>query len=133
VELKHLIGGHPRLLVKVIYILGNDAVQPAHLVQLGDGVVGEVGLGPGGQVPLPQHPPLLSPGFGVGNELLVGKVVGVKAFPDTAGTAEIGNPRFGTDAGAGEDHQLFGADNQPGYLFRQGIQLGFFQNASLFQ
>jgi len=49
VELKHLVIGQPTLLVEVVYILSNDAVKLAQLIQLGKGEVGLVRLGIGGQ------------------------------------------------------------------------------------
>ena len=44
VKLEDEVSGHPGLLVKVIDVLGDNAVELSQLVQLGDGVVGGVGL-----------------------------------------------------------------------------------------
>ena len=44
-QLKDPIIGQACLLVQIVNVLGNDAVQPAQPIKLGDGIVCRVGLG----------------------------------------------------------------------------------------
>ena len=82
-ELKNPAFSQPRPLVEVVYVLGDDTVQSALPLQLGNGVVGGVGLSLRSKKPLPLQTPVLPPGLWVPDELLVGKVAGVVPVPDT--------------------------------------------------
>ena len=62
-KLEDFFIGHARLLVQVVYVLGDNTVQFPQLIQFGNGVMGRVGLGLGDKA-LPHELPLLSPGFG---------------------------------------------------------------------
>ena len=77
--------------MEVVYILSNDAVELAQLIQLGKGEVGLVRLGIGGQPPFLKYLPPFFSGFGAAYEFLVGEVVGVKSCSDSPGAAKIGD------------------------------------------
>jgi hypothetical protein len=86
-------------------------------------VVGKVWLGHSRQQPLPKHLPLLSPCLRIGDELLIGKIIGVKPAPNATGTAKVWNPGLSANAGTGEDHNLFSANNQVSYILGKGVKI----------
>ena len=77
-------------MVKPIHVLSDYAIQLAQLLQLGDGVVGGVGLEvvPTGSQGFAQSPDSLSC-FPVTDELLVGEIIGVEFRPEAIGAPEV--------------------------------------------
>ena len=73
-------------------------------------------VGLGGKVELPQKTPLLSPGFSVFDELLLGKVIGAKPFPDATRATKVGDTGLSADSGAGKDNRSLRIYNQLGNL-----------------
>ena len=93
--------------MKSVDVLGDHGRGGAALDQGGNRAVPAVGSGlenriVGGEL----LPPVAAALFGGGEE--VGELDRLDFRPQAAGAAEIGNPRFGADAGAGEDHRPAG-------------------------
>ncbi len=107
-ELEYLFRADPGFLVKVIDVLGDDAVELAHAVEFGNRVMGGIRLELLHEHIFGHHP-VLFPGRGRTDVFLVGKILGVDAAPEATGPPEIRNPGLGTHAGAGENHQMVGA------------------------
>ncbi len=110
VKLKNSFFRAPRLLMKPVDVLGYDAVQLAELFQLGDGVVGAVGLDVAkGEARRRVQLPDSLPRFPITDELLVGEIVGIDLRPQAIGASEVGDSRLGADPGAGKHHDPFGS------------------------
>jgi hypothetical protein len=102
VQLEDNFGGVSRFLMQVIDILGDNAVEFAHFLQLRDCQMGAIGFGIGKQPAFQEDFPLFFPGLGIAQELVDRKIFRIEFCPDTAGAAEIGDTRFGADPGPRE-------------------------------
>jgi hypothetical protein len=92
-----------RLLVEVVNVLGDDAVEFPQGLQLGNSSVGGVGVFVFEHAAVHQKAPMLMPRLGTGDVPVNGEILLVESRPEPSGTAEIGNPGFRTDPRTGKN------------------------------
>ena len=101
VELDHLIGRQPRVLMQVVDVLRDDVAELALSREPEQGTVAAARSGAADRVMnMEVAPPCGQAHFGGVQE--VGEPDGLVFRPHAARRPEIGNPAFGRDAGAGE-------------------------------
>jgi len=105
-KLKYLVFRDPGLLVQIIDILSDDAIQFAHLVELGDGMVGGIWFSFSKKSTFGGHLPNSFASSRVAEKLLNGEVLRVIPGPDSSRTAEIGYTRLRAYPGPGKHDDL---------------------------
>ena len=102
-----------RPLVEAVDVLRHDGADPAVLVELGEGTVAFVRLGPGERLE-PEGVELPDPCRIPAERVDVRHLERVVPRPDPLRRAEVRDPRLGADAGAGEDDARLPAFKQLG-------------------
>ena len=91
-QLDDALGGQPSPLMEVVDVLGDDAVEPPELPELGHGEMAGIGLGPAQDgIDHAAELPVATTAFLGAHEILERELRGIEAVPDPPGTPEVRN------------------------------------------
>jgi hypothetical protein len=122
VQFHHMVGGETRGLMQIVDVLGDDGGDLAGPVERGKRAVAASRPRRGkGRFHRKAPPPCLIPGIGTGDELI--ERDRAVAGPQSAGRAEVGNPAFGRNAGAGEGNDGRGLGDHVAELFHAAAKI----------